>query len=103
MVGLARLALTRDDHAGAVRWLHPILAQEAMFPVTAVGVAFRDHGDDRTALQAFNRAMDLGDPYAMRYAAEVLAAGGRTGEAAQLRARAQAVWQATGGTDTAFR
>jgi TPR repeat protein len=103
MVGLVRLALERDDHAGAVRWLHPVLAQEAMFPITAVGVAFRDYGDDHTALQAFNRAIDLGDPYAMKYAAELLEAGGRTGDAAQLRARAQAVWQTTGGDDTAFR
>src|SRR4051794_22484171 len=89
MVGLVRLALERDDHAGAVRWVHPVLAQDAMFPITAMGVAFRDYSDERTALQAFSRAIDLGDPYAMQYAAALLDAGGRCADAAQLRARAQ--------------
>ena len=103
MVGLARLALERDDHAGAVRWLQPVLDQDATFPITAIGVAFRDHGDARTALRAFGRAIDLGDPYAMQYAAAIFEDQGRTGDAAQLRARADAVWEETGGDDTPFR
>ena len=74
-----------------------------MFPITAMGVAFRDYGDERSALQAFSRATDLGDPYAMRYAAAQLDAGARSPDAAQLRTRAQAVWQTTGSDDRAFR
>lgn len=103
MVGLVRLALARDDHASAMRWVGPVLDQDAMFPITALGVAFRDYGDEETALQAFTRAIDLGDPYAMEYTARMLQAQGRTRDAAQLRARAEAVWDAAGGDDTAFR
>ena len=39
----------------------------------------------------------------MQYAAILLGAGGHSDDAAQLRGRAQAVWQSTGGDDTAFR
>ncbi|MFC4149853.1 tetratricopeptide repeat protein [Micromonospora mangrovi] len=103
MVGLVRLALGRGDHVRATRWVDPVLDQEEMFPVTALGVAFRDHGDERTALRAFSRAIQLGDPYAMEYTADLLDAHGRTGEAAQLRARAAAVRDAAGGDDARFR
>jgi tetratricopeptide (TPR) repeat protein len=103
MVGLIRLALQRDDHTAAIRWLKHVLDQDTPFPITATGVAFRDHGDDSTALQAFNRAIDLGDPYAMQYAARLLEAHGHTADAAELRARAHAVWRSTGGDDSTFR
>ncbi|BFU47668.1 hypothetical protein [Krasilnikovia sp. MM14-A1004] len=103
MVGLVRLALERGDHEGALRWLDPVLDQDAIFPITAVGVAFRDHGDGPTALRAFSRAIDLGDPYAMQYMAAMLEVQGRAGDAARLRARARAVWEAVEGDDTAFR
>lgn len=68
-----------------------------------LGTIYFSQGDTNRAEVVWQKAADLGDPHAMQYAAEVLAAGGRTGEAAQLRARAQAVWQATGENDTAFR
>lgn len=103
MVGLVRLALGRGDHASATRWVDPVLDQDEMFPVTALGVAFRDYGDEGTALRAFTRAINLGDPYAMEYTAHMLEARGRTGDAARLRARAEAVRDAAGGDDAPFR
>ena len=79
MVGLVRLALQRADHVSAIRWVEPVLDQPRTFPITALGVAFRDFGDDRTALRAFARTIDLGDPYAMEYAARIAEAHGNNG------------------------
>jgi TPR repeat protein len=102
-VGLLRLALERGDHARALGWLPPVLDQDESYPIVAVGVAFRDHGDVDTALRVLRRAIDLGDPYAMQYTADILDARGDTGDAAELRARARAVWERTGGDDAEFR
>ncbi|WP_327167359.1 hypothetical protein [Streptomyces subrutilus] len=88
MLGLVRQALERGDAVGVERWAPVILAQDEAFPITALGVAFRDRGDLRRAVQAFLRAEELGDGYAMEYRAQVLAARGRHEEAAALRARA---------------
>lgn len=89
MLGLARLALGRGDHAEAARWIEPILGQAETFPVTALGVAFRDSGDEDTAMRLFHAAMAGGDPYAMDYAARIYDARGETTHAAQLRGRAE--------------
>ncbi|MFJ2953515.1 hypothetical protein [Streptomyces sp. NPDC087270] len=51
---------------------------------------FRDRGDLERAVQAFVRAEELGDGYAMEYRARILAARGRHEEADALRARAAA-------------
>ncbi|MFB6811873.1 hypothetical protein [Streptomyces sp. NPDC056387] len=88
MLGLVKQALDRGDAAGVDRWAPVILAQDEAFPITALGVAFRDHGDLTRAVQAFLRAEDLGDGYAMEYRARILAAQGLDEEADALRARA---------------
>jgi tetratricopeptide (TPR) repeat protein len=91
MLCLARLALGRGDRVGAARWIEPILGQEEAFPVSALGVAFRDSGDEATAMRLFHAAIARGDPYAMDYAARLYDARGETGHAAQLRSRAEDV------------
>lgn len=101
MVGLVRLALERGAPEAATRWVDPVLRQHEVFPITALGVAFRDHGDDDTALRAFAHATGLGDPYAMEYAAEVFESRGSTELAAALRGRAASI-RAAGG-DEPFR
>jgi hypothetical protein len=89
MLGLVRQAFGRGDAAGAERWVPAILVQDEAYPITALGVAFRDRGDLEQAERAFLRAEELGDGYAMEYRARILAARGRRGEAAALRARAE--------------
>ncbi|MGW2373693.1 hypothetical protein [Kitasatospora sp. NPDC001683] len=88
MLGLVKQALDRGDAAGVERWASVILAQDEAFPITALGVAFRDRGDLERAVQAFLRAEELGDGYAMEYRARILAARGQHEEADALRARA---------------
>ncbi|MEV5944852.1 hypothetical protein [Streptomyces sp. NPDC051994] len=88
MLGLVKQALDRGDAAGVERWAPVILAQDEAFPITALGVAFRDCGDLARAVQAFLRAEGLGDGYAMEYRARILAAWGQHEEADALRARA---------------
>ncbi|MFJ7250298.1 hypothetical protein ACIQWA_37450 [Kitasatospora sp. NPDC098652] len=88
MLGLVKQALARGDAAGVERWAPVILAQDEAFPITALGVAFRDRGDLARAVQAFLRAEELGDGYAMEYRVRILAAQGQPEEAAALRARA---------------
>ncbi|MFD7026465.1 hypothetical protein ACFWAR_00275 [Streptomyces sp. NPDC059917] len=41
---------------GVERWAPVILAQDTTFPITALGVAFRDRGDLERAMQVFLRA-----------------------------------------------
>ncbi|MEW1908061.1 hypothetical protein AB0442_06320 [Kitasatospora sp. NPDC085895] len=89
MLGLVRQALDRGDRATVDRWAPLILDQDEAYPVTALGVAFRDHGDPDRAVQAFLRAESLGDAYAMEYRARLLDARGAHAEAAALRARAE--------------
>ncbi|MEV7525178.1 hypothetical protein [Streptomyces sp. NPDC091371] len=88
MLGLAKQALERGDAAGVERWAPLILAQDEAFPITALGVAFRDHGDADRAIRTFLRAEELGDGYAMEYRARILAARGQHEVAEALRARA---------------
>lgn len=88
MLGLVKQALGRGDASGVERWVPVILAQDEAFPITALGVAFRDHGDVERAVQTFLRAEELGDGYAMEYRARILAHRGQHEEAAALRARA---------------
>lgn len=88
MLGLVKQALERGDAAGVERWAPVIVAQDEAFPITALGVAFRDRGDLARAVQAFLRAEELGDGYAMEYRARILSARGQHEEAAALRARA---------------
>ncbi|MFF4345494.1 hypothetical protein ACFY00_36990 [Kitasatospora sp. NPDC001540] len=88
MLGLVKQALERGDAAGVERWAPEVLAQDEAFPITALGVAFRDHGDLDRAVHAFRRAEELGDAYAMEYRARILTAQGRTAEAGALLARA---------------
>ncbi|MFJ6483488.1 MULTISPECIES: hypothetical protein [unclassified Streptomyces] len=88
MLGLVKQALDRGDAAGVERWAPVVLAQDEAFPITALGVAFRDCGDLERAVQAFLRAEELGDGYAMEYRARILAAWGRHEEADALRTRA---------------
>ncbi|SHM89323.1 hypothetical protein SAMN05216499_11612 [Actinacidiphila paucisporea] len=88
MLGLVKQALDRGDAVGVERWVPAILAQHEAFPITALGVAFRDCGDLSRAMQAFLRAEELGDGYAMEYRARILAAQGQHEEAETLRARA---------------
>lgn len=88
MLGLVKQALDRGDAAGVERWVPVILGQDEAFPITALGVAFRDRGDLDGAVQAFLRAEVLGDGYAMEYRARILAARGQYKEAAALRAQA---------------
>ncbi|QNA70584.1 hypothetical protein C8250_000125 [Streptomyces sp. So13.3] len=65
MLGLVKHALDRGDAVGVKRWAPVILAQDEAFPITALGVAFRDGGDLPHAMHAFLRAEELGDGYAM--------------------------------------
>ncbi|OKJ08107.1 hypothetical protein AMK19_18825 [Kitasatospora sp. CB01950] len=65
MLGLVKQALERGDAAGVERWAPVILAQDEAFPITALGVAFRDGGDLDRAVQAFLRAEQLGDASAL--------------------------------------
>ncbi|WP_148089463.1 tetratricopeptide repeat protein [Kitasatospora cineracea] len=88
MLGLVKQGLERGDTATVDRWAPGILAQDEAFPVTALGVAFRDDGDLDRAVHAFRRAEELGDAYAMEYRARLLTAQGRTAEAEALLAKA---------------
>ncbi|WP_157845382.1 tetratricopeptide repeat protein [Kitasatospora phosalacinea] len=88
MLGLVKQALERGDAAGVDRWAPEILAQDQAFPITALGVAFRDDGDLDRAVHAFRRAEELGDAYAMEYRARLLADQGRTAEAVALLEKA---------------
>ncbi len=90
MLGLVKQALDRGDAAGVERWAPAILAQDEAFPITALGVAFRDRGDLARAMRAFLRAEELGDGYAMEYRARILAAQGQHDEAEALCVRAAA-------------
>lgn len=84
----ARLALQRDDRVAAEKWIEPLLAQDQPYPITALGVAFRDNGDEDTAMRMFDRAIALGDGYAMEYAARTHEACGDAEGATELRERA---------------
>lgn len=88
MLGLVQQALDRGDGAGVERWAPAILAQGEAFPITALGVAFRDRGDLERAVEAFVRAEDLGDGYAMESRARILDGRGQHEAADRLRARA---------------
>jgi tetratricopeptide (TPR) repeat protein len=106
MLCLARLALARADKVAAARWIEPVLGQDDAFPVTALGVAFRDSGDETTAMRLFHAAIARADPYAMEYAARIYEQRGEADHAAHLRSRAadirtveadRATWPATSG------
>ncbi|WAL71096.1 hypothetical protein OU787_06070 [Kitasatospora sp. YST-16] len=88
MLGLVKQGLERGDSATVDRWAPGILAQDQAFPITALGVAFRDNGDLDRAVHAFRCAEELGDAYAMEYRARLLTAQGRTAEAEALLAKA---------------
>lgn len=88
MMCAARLALRRGDRAAADRWLGPVVDQEQTYPVTALGVAYREHGDLDIALRLFDRAIVLGDGYAMEYAARIHEDRGDATTAAQLHTHA---------------
>jgi TPR repeat protein len=88
MLGLVKQALDRGDPATVERWVPLILAQDAAYPITALGVAFRDRGNVDRAVHAFLRAEELGDAYAMEYRARILDAQGAHDDAVALRARA---------------
>ncbi|MFI6492288.1 hypothetical protein [Streptomyces sp. NPDC050564] len=88
MLGLVKQALERGDLATVERWSSVIKAQQEAFPITALGVALRDHGREAEAVSAFVRAEELGDAYAMEYRARILDARGAHQKAAGLRARA---------------
>lgn len=85
MMCVARLALRRGDRAAADRWLQPVLDQDQPYPVTALGVAYREYGDLDTALRLFDRAIAMGDGYAMEYAARIHERQGDAATAAGLR------------------
>jgi TPR repeat protein len=89
MMCVARLALQRGDRATADRWLPRILGQDQPYPITALGIAYRDNGDTATALHVFDRAITLGDAYAMDYAARIHERNGNTDTAARLHEQAQ--------------
>lgn len=89
MTCVARLALRRGDRAAADRWLPGLLAQDQPYPITALGVAYREHGDDATALRVFERAIALGDAYAMEYAARIHQSNGDIAAATALRRQAE--------------
>lgn len=84
MLCVARLALQRGDRLAAGRWLEPLLAQGQPYPITAMGVAYQDLGDVETAMRVFERAIALGDGYAMRYAARIHQAKGEHKAARRL-------------------
>jgi uncharacterized protein HemY len=65
-----------------------VLGQDQPYPITALGVAYRDNGDTPTALHVLDRAIALGDTYAMEYAARIHEHNGNTDTAAQLREQA---------------
>jgi uncharacterized protein HemY len=65
-----------------------VLGQDQPYPITALGVAYRDSGDTTTALRVFDRAIALGDAYAMEYAARIHEYNGNTDTAARLREQA---------------
>jgi hypothetical protein len=88
MMCVARLALQRGDRAVADRWLPHVLGQGQPYPITALGVAYRDSGDTVTALRVFDRAIALDDAYAMEYAARIHDRNGDTNLAARLREQA---------------
>jgi TPR repeat protein len=88
MMCVARLALQRGDRSAADRWLDRVLGQDQPYPITALGVAYRDCGDPVTALRIFERAIALGDAYAMEYAARIHQHNGNIIAATRLRARA---------------
>jgi hypothetical protein len=88
MLGLVKQALERRDLDTVDHWAPVIHAQDEAFPITALGVAFRDHGHEAQAVRAFLRAEELGDAYAMEYRARILAAHGAHEDAAALRSRA---------------
>ncbi|MBT2471810.1 hypothetical protein J7E97_29080 [Streptomyces sp. ISL-66] len=78
MLGLVKQALDRGDVVGVERWAPVILAQDEAFPITALGVAFRDCGDLARAMPAFLRAEELGDGHAMEYRPGSWLPGGST-------------------------
>jgi len=90
MMCVARLALQRDDRVAAKKWIEPLLlAQDQPYPITALGVALRDSGDESTAVRIFDRAVALGDGYAMEYAARIHWAHGDIEAATEVRRRAE--------------
>lgn len=97
MMCVARLALERGDRVAAERWVEPVLAQDQPYPITALGVAYRDNDDESTAMRIFDRAIALGDGYAMEYAARILWAHGDIEAATELRRKAEsATWYGWG-------
>jgi len=88
MMCVARLALGRGDEAVADKWRERILVQDQPYPITALGVAYRDHADPITAMRIFARSIALGDAYAMEYAARIHELNGDISAARQLRTQA---------------
>ncbi len=84
MMSVARLALQRGDDAAARQWVQPVLDQDQPYPIAALGVAFRDFGDEQIALRLFHRGIELGDGYAMEFAARIYQARGDTDTATRL-------------------
>ncbi|MEV6837766.1 hypothetical protein AB0N17_25210 [Streptomyces sp. NPDC051133] len=89
MLGLVGQGLERGDQDTVDRWSPLILAQDAAFPVTALGMAFQTHGREAEAVRAYLRAEELGDAYAMEYRARILESHGAHEEAEALRERAK--------------
>lgn len=96
MVGLVRLALERGDHAAASEWVSPVLDCGVPFAMTAIALAFRDFGDESTAVRSLTAAVKLNYAPAFDHAAAIFDRNGRLGEAAQLRARAIEIRDAQG-------
>lgn len=95
MVGLVRLALERRDHAAASEWISPVLESKVPFAMTAVALAFRDFGDESTAVRSLTAAIKLNYAPAFDHAAAIFDQNGRRDEAAALRARALEIREAT--------
>jgi hypothetical protein len=82
------MALQRGDRATADRCYPWYSGRTSRTLITALGVAYRDSGDTITALRVFDRAIALGDAYAMEYAGHIHECNGNTDTAARLREQA---------------
>jgi len=88
MLGLVRQALERGQPASAERWMRAIFDQPDVFPITALGFAFAEHGHVPQAVLTYRVAVDRGDAFAMEYLAAILDSQGSHEEATELRQRA---------------
>jgi TPR repeat protein len=91
VVGLVRLALERRDYTAASTWVPRVLNSGVPFAMTAIALAFRDFGDESTAVKALTAAIKLGYAPAFDHAAAIFDRNGRHSEATRLRARAQEI------------